>query len=103
MEYWKECIEGSFEDAGITATKEQIDVVAGWIEGAHENFGLATGRDFIPNPLLGELEDARREIARQQKNHDRQLLGIRRGVASRRNVDVSGVSINDAGEVTYER
>ena len=103
MEYWKECIEESFEDAGITATKEQIAVVVCWIEGAHENFGLATGRDAIPNPMLVELEDAKREIARQQKSHDRQLLGICRGVASRRNVDVGGVNISDAGEVTYER
>ena len=102
MEYWGNCIEESFEDAGISATKEQIDTVTDWVTGAHENFGLATGRECIPNPMFSELEDTKRELARQQESHERQLRGICKGVARRRNIDVSRVSISDAGEVTYE-
>lgn len=41
MNYWEICIQEAFEDAGIDATKEQIDTVTSWIEGAHENYGMA--------------------------------------------------------------
>ena len=69
MDYWRECISEAFDDAKITATEEQIATVASWIEGAHDNFGLATGRDCIPNPqdtenkrLEEELEKLREEL-----------------------------------------
>ncbi len=72
MNYWEECIKESFEDAGITATKEQINTVASWVEGADENHSLATGHDCIPNPLVTEnerlvkrLEDERDRITRE--------------------------------------
>ncbi len=62
MDYWKECILEAFEDAGIDATDEQKDTVISWVEGAHENFSLGTGRDCIPNPLAGELGRVEREL-----------------------------------------
>ncbi len=43
MEYWKECVSESLSDVGIAATDEQIELIAESIEGAHENFGMATG------------------------------------------------------------
>ena len=45
MDYWTECVEEAFCDAGLEATKKQVDCVANWVEGAHENFGMATGQD----------------------------------------------------------
>jgi hypothetical protein len=36
-DYWLDCIAEAFEDAGITASDEQIEAVANWAEGAHEN------------------------------------------------------------------
>lgn len=101
MEYWKECITEAFEDAGIEATSEQLETVISWVDGAHENYGLATGSEFIPNPMIDEVEEIKREMARQQEKHERQLSGICKGVARRRNVDEGGVSISDDGEVTY--
>ena len=53
-EYWKECIEISFEEAGIKATKEQIEIVVSSVEGGHENYGMAHGYECIPNPLMEE-------------------------------------------------
>ena len=53
FDYWGECIKEAFEDADITASKEQIDTVIAWVEGADENHGLATGSECIPNPLQG--------------------------------------------------
>jgi len=54
MNYWKECISEAFEDAGISATPEQILTVTNWVEGAHDNYGMAHGYDCIPNPLQEE-------------------------------------------------
>lgn len=45
MDYWKETISEAFEDAGITATDEQIDTVASWAESAHDNYSMAHGHD----------------------------------------------------------
>lgn len=66
MDYWEECVSEAFDDAGITATKEQIDTVASWVEGAHDNFGMAHGYDAIPNHYEIENEKLRRELRREQ-------------------------------------
>lgn len=67
--YWDECISEAFESAGIKATKEQIETVSIWVEGAHENYGMAFGHDAIPNPVIEEnkklekqLDDERRKV-----------------------------------------
>ena len=65
-DYWAECIEIAFQDAGITATQDQIATVAGAVEGAHENYGLAHGHDCIPNPLHEENERLRRDLKREK-------------------------------------
>ena len=54
MEYWKECISEAFDEAGISATDEQISAVAKFVSGAHENYGLAHGYECIPSPLEEE-------------------------------------------------
>ena len=54
MDYWNECIKESFDEAEITATEEQIGIVASWAEGAHDNYGMAHGHDCIANPLEDE-------------------------------------------------
>tara|TARA_R110000796_G_scaffold100803_1_gene209519 strand:+ start:211 stop:525 length:315 start_codon:yes stop_codon:yes gene_type:complete len=102
-DYWEYCILDAFEDAGITATKEQIDKVIGWVEGCHENYGMAHGHDCIPNPMISEVEKLSRALKKQQEDHDSQLNGVIKGVASRRNVDQSSVSIDAAGNITFGR
>lgn len=47
MKYWEECISEAFDDVGIEATQEQIQKVAGWVEGVHETYGEAHGHDQI--------------------------------------------------------
>jgi len=70
MDYWKECIAEAMEDAGITATDEQIDTVTSWVEGAYENYGLATGLDAIPNPLRIEIASLERDLRNERdKDH----------------------------------
>lgn len=69
MDYWKECISEAFDDAGVTVTSKQLETVASWVEGAHENYGLATGHDCIPNPM--KLENDRLQVKlEKERNKD---------------------------------
>jgi len=101
MEYWKECIEEAFCETGITATEDQIKTVIEWVEGAHDNYGMATGEDCIPNPMEAEINELKRKLVKQDGEHERIINGITKGVAHRRNVSVTDVSIDNNGLVTY--
>lgn len=102
MNYWEECISEAFEDAGITATAEQKEAVSIWVEGAHDNYGMAHGHDCIPNPMHSEVDDLKRQIKALEESHEKQLYGIKKGVAQRRGVSLQDVSINHDGHVTYD-
>lgn len=62
MNYWEECITEAADDCGAKLTKEQIDCIAGWVEGAHENYGMAHGHDAIPSPQTLEVQRLEREL-----------------------------------------
>ena len=61
-DYWTDCIGEAFEDAKIEATGEQIATVASWAEGAHDNYGMAHGHEYIPNPQRLEADRLRKEL-----------------------------------------
>jgi len=63
--YWEECIGEAFEDAGITATAEQIQTVASWVEGGHENYGMANGYDVISKGAESQAERELREVKQE--------------------------------------
>ena len=67
MDYWGECIEEAFDDAGISATKEQIQNVAGWVESAHENYGMAHGYDCISSYTSIENKQLKAELQRERE------------------------------------
>jgi len=80
FDYWKECIAGAFDDVGITANAEQIKIVADWVEGAHDNFGLATGLDVADQNLAAsrerKIKEAKAETElEKQKIHCRECDG----------------------------
>ncbi len=66
MNYWEECIKEAFEDSDIEATKEQIENVISWVEGANENYSLATGQECIPNPLEIENQELKKELQKER-------------------------------------
>ena len=102
MNYWEECIKESFEDAGITATDNQIGTVVCWVEGAHENEGLATGRDCIPNPLSSEIDRLKAAYKKEVGELERAVMCYRNSVAVRRGVPVTSVYL-DGDSVIYDR
>lgn len=63
-EYWKECVREALSDAGISATDEQIKIVADVVEGAHETF-----HDYCEvkhNPVLEELKNTRIALEKEK-------------------------------------
>jgi len=67
MDYWAECISEALDDAKLKASKEQIENIAGWVEGAHENYGMAFGHDCIPNPQTLEIEKLAKELQKERE------------------------------------
>jgi len=103
MDYWTECISVAFGEEGITATKEQIENVAGAAEGAHENFGLATGRDCIPNPLLATVDELKRTIKQTEAAVDKANSNFRKNVAMRRRCSEHDVMLGEDGHAEISR
>lgn len=67
MDYWRECIDIAFDDAGIAANDEQKQFVADAVAGGHENYGMAHGYDCIPNPLVSENQRLERRLKWQRE------------------------------------
>jgi len=71
MGYWQECVYEALEDAGLKATDKQIETIAGWVEGAHDNYGMATGLDVADSNYVSddkkELEALRLGIENNRK------------------------------------
>ena len=55
-DYWTEHAEIAVSDAGLTATPDQIQTIAGVIESAHEFYGQSMGHDVASANLRGERE-----------------------------------------------
>ena len=70
MDYWEECIAQALEDAGIEASKDQLDIVVKWVEGAHDTYGMAFGHDAIPDPVETQAQEDLRELRKSISYHD---------------------------------
>ena len=66
MRYWQECISQAFDDAGISASPEQMESVVMAVEGGHENYGMAHGHDSIPDPIRQENEELKKRLKKEQ-------------------------------------
>ncbi|KKM96242.1 hypothetical protein LCGC14_1179940, partial [marine sediment metagenome] len=76
MDYWRECIESAFDEAGIVATPEQVCSVVDYVSGGHENYGMAFGHDAIPNPIQSELDTTKAALkAEREKVHCQRCNG----------------------------
>jgi hypothetical protein len=103
MNYWMECISEAFDEAGIVATDEQIKSVADDVEGSHENYGLYSGQEAIPNPMLSEVTKLERRVKAVEGERDEMTHNFKLNVARRHNCEVHDISIGDNGNVTGRR
>jgi len=99
--YWLECIEESFEEAGIKATKDQIEIVASNVKASHENYSLFTGAECIPNPLECEVQSLKLKCKKLENDVETERLNFRKNVARRRGCRVEDVEIEDNGYATF--
>ena len=96
-DYWIECIESSFEEAGIIATKEQIQIVADDVEMSHECYGMYHGYDAIPNPSEEEISKLKALIEKTEKERDDMEYKFKQNIAKRRKCDVTDIEIGENG------
>jgi len=64
LKYWEECISDAMQDAGISATLEQIKQVAESVEGAHDNYSMAYP---TPENPLGPENKRLKEALQKEK------------------------------------
>lgn len=57
QEYWIECVSLGADECGATLTKEQIECIAGSVQGGHENYGMA----FYAPPASDRYNQIERE------------------------------------------
>lgn len=67
MDYWRECVDEAFADAGIEASEAQRENVAGWFESAHSNYGMAFGNPSAGERDRSEIDDLKRKLRQAQE------------------------------------
>lgn len=65
MDYWGECIRIALEEAGLSASEEQIDTIVSAVEGDFENYSLARGYETIPKHSQTIAEKALQELQQE--------------------------------------
>lgn len=97
VDYWKEAISEAFDDAKISATDEQVGIVAGWAEGAHENYGQAHGYDVIGSPIETDKDREIERLKKQVQELEGDIEIFRQSVARRRGVPAQNVYVERYG------
>ncbi len=64
-DYWREAVESSLDEAGITATTEQIEQIAGDMEVSYENYDMAHGHDVASHNLSSEKDSQIARLTRE--------------------------------------
>lgn len=72
-DYWVKSVESSFGEHGVTATAEQIERVAGDMQGSSENEGMAFGDDVASANWAGEKEREIAELAKALEDERRKV------------------------------
>jgi uncharacterized CHY-type Zn-finger protein len=66
-DYWHEAVAVAMEEAGVSATPEQIAMIAEAMEGCHENYGMYMGHNAISHPAVEAADRLRRELDEERK------------------------------------
>ncbi len=75
-DYWLECIDCAFDEAGIDATEEQKQHVADSVRVSHENYGMAFYSPPAGEHYRSEIDRLNRELKKERdKRHCRECDG----------------------------
>lgn len=72
-DYWRECVIDALNEAGLTATDEQIETMAEHIELSIDNYDLYSGNDVSSQNRVSTLQDEI-DIARRQLKEERDKI-----------------------------
>ena len=75
MNLWDECIREALCEAGISANDEQIETIAGYCEGLHENYGMYSGNDVADRNFISDEKIQFDKMVKE--NEDRRLWELR--------------------------
>lgn len=64
-EYWAIVAEEALGDAGIEATREQIETVAKWVESAHDGYAEYTGLDIVTSNFNADQQNKINDLEEQ--------------------------------------
>lgn len=70
-DYWREAVESSLEEAGVTATAEQIEAVARDMEAGHEQYDMAYGGQAEASKNWNSIQDSTIEALRCELRDER--------------------------------
>ena len=59
-DYWREAVETSLDEMGVSLTAEQVNELAECMQGCHENYGLAFYQPSSPYPT--EMDRLKKEL-----------------------------------------
>lgn len=68
-DYWNDVVSEALEEAGVIATREQVETIASAVAMGHECYGQAHGHHCIPNQ--SELDN---KSLREQLKHEQSLV-----------------------------
>jgi len=71
-DYWREAVEIGLEEIDVRLTPDQVESLSRSVEHSHEMYGMATGRDCIPNPMVTEINEQKRLHKAEVEITDRQ-------------------------------
>ena len=60
--YWEEVVIESFDDCGLSATEDQIDIVVKMVASAHECYGMMHGLEIIDTKPPNEIEVLKNKV-----------------------------------------
>lgn len=88
-DYWLESVSDAMSEISPHALDEQqLEQLAGAMENASDNRGMAMGYDSIPNPLSSELKESKarheQEMRDAEVRHDATVAELRRTVQALR-------------------
>jgi hypothetical protein len=77
MNLWNECIREALCEAGIAANDEQIEIIVGYCEGLHENYGMYSGNDVADSNFISDDKRELDRIKKEQEDHNRWELNTK--------------------------
>lgn len=70
LQYWRECLESSFAEHGVSVTPAQLAGIALDVAGAHECYGMAFYSPPAGEHLVAELDATKRALETERGKVD---------------------------------